>query len=146
VIRETGQVVSVDGNMVTVATSLKQGCGGCQQQNHCGAGLLSKAFPQRQRNLQFPMTKPPSPGAEVEVLLPESVMLKFSLMLYLLPLLALLAGAGVTRWLVPGPEWPAILAGAAAMWLCFRSLKSWLNSRDIQVRELVEVRTVTIAD
>ncbi|TRW49597.1 SoxR reducing system RseC family protein [Aliidiomarina halalkaliphila] len=137
-IRELGEVIEVDGNSVTIATQLKQGCGGCQQQNHCGAGLLSKAFPSRQGTLSIWMDSTPAVGDTVELLLPEQVMVRFSFLLYLVPLLALFAGAWLGQALL-GSEGISILLGFSAFALSFIGLKRWLKMRDIRVRQLLQV-------
>ncbi|WP_194755810.1 SoxR reducing system RseC family protein [Aliidiomarina indica] len=140
-IRELGEVIDIDGHAVTVATQLKQGCGGCQQQNHCGAGLLSKAFPTRQGTLSIWMEKVPNLGDSVEILLPEQVMVRFSLLLYLVPLIALFIGAWLGNSLL-GSEGVSILLGFSAFALSFFVLKQWLKIRDIRVRKLIQVNVV----
>ncbi|RUO36341.1 SoxR reducing system RseC family protein [Aliidiomarina sanyensis] len=140
-IRELGEVTSVDGQRVTIKTQLKQGCGGCKQQSHCGAGLLSKAFPQRRGELDVWMEQAPEPGTQVELLLPEQAMVRFSVWLYLLPLLALFIGAWFGSALMYHEGWSILFATisfAGSFWV----LNRWLRKRDVQVRALMQVKII----
>lgn len=143
-IREIGTVTAVADNWVTVTTQLQQGCGSCQQQNHCGAGILSKALPNRRGTLEVYMANPPLVGSNVEVLMPEQAMLKFSLLLYLLPILALFAGAMLGQMWQPAQEGVAILLAVSAFACSFWGLKRWLQRRDVQVRALMQVNILPL--
>lgn len=142
-IRELGEVVAVNGNSVTIQTQLKSGCGGCQQQNHCGAGLLAKAFPDRRGVLDVWLENPPTVGAQVELLLPEKAMMQFSVLMYLLPIFALFTGAVIGNWLVPTHELATIGLAAVAFGLSFYGLRRWLRARDARVRTLLQVHLVS---
>lgn len=139
-IREVGEVIACEPGWVTIRTQLRQGCGGCQHNSHCGAGLLSKALPGRSRDLTVPMTNPPAPGAQVELLLPEQAMVRFSALVYLVPLLALTLGVALGTQLWPAHELPALVLGGLAFGLSFTGLRRWLRHRDLQVRTMLEVR------
>lgn len=138
-IREIGEVTAVSGNQVTITTALQQGCGGCKQQNHCGAGILSKALPNRRGTVDVWLQNPPELGAQVELRLPERAMLKFSVLLYLVPILMLLFGAVLGNQLFPEQEVYGIFFAAAGFAASFIALKRWLHRRDLQVRELMQV-------
>ena len=138
-IREIGQVTSVNDNWVTITTQLQQGCGGCKQQNHCGAGILSKALPNRRGEVEIWLANPPTLGSNVELWLPEKAMLKFSVLLYLLPILSLLVGAFLGQRIFPNSEGLVILLAFTSFGLSFYGLKRWLQRRDLQVRELMQI-------
>ncbi|PTB84353.1 Fis family transcriptional regulator, partial [Pseudidiomarina aestuarii] len=97
-IREHAHIVAVEADYLLVSTQLKTGCGSCQQQNTCGAGIISKAF--SDRRAEFRIAKPKQgqfrAGEMVELLLPETALTKLSLLLYGTPLAALLGAAVLT--------------------------------------------------
>lgn len=138
-IREIGEITAVSGQQVTITTALQQGCGGCKQQSHCGAGILSKALPNRRGSVDVWLENPPQVGTHVELWLPEKAMLKFSVLLYLLPILMLLAGAVMGEQLFPQQELYGIAFAGIGFAASFIGLKRWLRRRDLQVRELMQV-------
>lgn len=138
-IRETGIVTAVDGDNIEVASQLKTGCSGCSQRNTCGAGLLSKAFPNRTSTLKLHNPGEFTPGQQVELQMAETTMAGYSLLLYGAPLLSLLLGAGLGQWASGGSELAAIGAGFGAFGLSFAILKRWLAGRHLQVQSLLSV-------
>lgn len=140
-IRELGEVVAVHGQRVTITTQLKQGCGSCNHQSHCGAGLLSRAFPQRRGELDVWMEAPPELGTQVELLLPEQAMVRLSVWLYLFPLLSLFCAAWIAS-LFMQQEGGVILTALASFVLSFVILNRWLRKRDVQVRSLLQINIV----
>lgn len=145
-IRELGQITAVEGNYITISTQLKSGCSGCQQQNHCGAGLLSKAFPQRSGEFSLHSEGHFAVGQQVELQLPESALARFSLAMYLLPLLALLLGAALGQLLWPQSEGPAIMFAAVSMAVSFYLLRRYLHHRDVKVQALLQVTAAPASD
>jgi sigma-E factor negative regulatory protein RseC len=115
---ESGEVVAVDDDAVWVATLRRSTCGSCAAQHGCGHGLLNRLGSGRRHYIRaLPGAIIPAQcrvGDTVEIALPESVILKGSVMLYLLPLLLMLAGAAAAaaRW--PELQDLGALAGAAA--------------------------------
>lgn len=138
-IRELGEVVQVKGQWATIQTHLQSGCGGCQQQNVCGAGVLAKALPNRRGLLEVWLEQPPAVGSQVELLLPEKAMMQFSVLLYFIPLVSLFAGAWFGHWLVPSHEGASIALALLAFAASFWQLRRWLRGRDARVQKLLQV-------
>lgn len=94
---ETGRVVAVETDGVWVETIRKTTCGSCAAQKGCGHGLLNR-ISEGHRSLIRAL-----PGEvraqdcrvddEVSISIPEEVILRGSLVVYILPLLIMLAGA-----------------------------------------------------
>ncbi|RUO41191.1 Fis family transcriptional regulator [Pseudidiomarina aestuarii] len=141
-IREHAHIVAVEANYLLVSTQLKTGCGSCQQQNTCGAGIISKAF--SDRRAEFRIAKPEQgqfrAGEMVELLLPETALTKLSLLLYGTPLTALLGVAVLTTSALQWPEGAVILASLLAFGLSFWSLKRWLKKHDLRVNQLLTIQ------
>jgi sigma-E factor negative regulatory protein RseC len=96
---EIARVVAVEGDGVWVETIRQTTCGTCAAQKGCGHGLLNQMASGR-KNLVKVL---PGPGPQTEcriddqvvISIPESVILKGSLIAYLLPVLCMLGGAAM---------------------------------------------------
>lgn len=139
-IRELAEVVAVDGQRITVSTELKTGCGSCEQQSVCGAGIISKVFSNRQAQFEVISSVAVTPGQQVELLIPEQVITRFSLLMYGLPILSLAVVAALLQSLSTLPEGLIILFSFAAMWLSFRGLRRYLRQRDVKLQQGVDIR------
>ncbi len=142
-IREIAEIVAVEKQRLVVSTQLKTGCGGCAQQNTCGAGIISKAF--SDRRAEFSVSRPAGDfhvGQQIELLLPEVALTKFSLLMYGIPILTLLLIASVlsnVAWMSEG--W-VIIAAFVGFGLSFKGLRSWMKKRDLQVSQLLSVQQI----
>ncbi|MBN7798178.1 SoxR reducing system RseC family protein [Parahaliea mediterranea] len=113
---ESGEVVAVEPGAVWVETLRRSTCNSCTAQKGCGHGLLNRVGAGRRHYIRvLPGRVQPAQcrvGDTVEIGLPETVILRGSLLVYLLPLLALLAGAALGGALWPQQQDLAALAGA----------------------------------
>ena len=102
---ETGRVVAVETDSVWVETIRKTTCGSCAAQKGCGHGLMNRisdghrslirALPGELRAQDCRIDD------EVSISIPEEVILRGSLVVYILPLLIMLAGAAGGSILMP---------------------------------------------
>ncbi|MEQ9465502.1 MAG: SoxR reducing system RseC family protein [Haliea sp.] len=126
---ETGRIVAIDTDSLWVETIRKSTCGACSAQKGCGHGLLNR-IRDGQRGLVRVL-----PGAyaladcriddEVSISLPDEVVLRGSLIVYMLPLVTMLAGAVAgSHWLSWSQDLAAI-AGAAAGFAVGVALVRW---------------------
>ncbi|WP_417658422.1 SoxR reducing system RseC family protein [Pseudidiomarina sp.] len=142
-IREVAEVIAIDNDELVVSTQLKSGCGSCVQQSTCGAGIISKAF--SDRRAEFRVRKPAgqfAPGQQIELLLPDQALTRFSLMVYGLPLMALLVVAiGLTNMTALSEGW-VIISAFTGFGFSFYALKRWLHHRDVQVTQLLRVQQI----
>jgi sigma-E factor negative regulatory protein RseC len=122
-IEEHGRVVALEPGAVWVETLRQSTCGNCAAQAGCGQGLMNKLGVGRQRghvralcDLQLAV------GDRVVIGIGEDLLLRASLLAYLLPLLGLLAAALLVDSL--GFSEPLTIlagfAGFAASWLAVR--------------------------
>lgn len=104
-IEEQATVVAVDGELAWVETRRKSACDACSMNKGCGTGVLSRLFAGRVARMQ--VLNPPGAqrGDQVLVGLDEAMLVRGSLAVYLLPLLAMLvagmAGYGLMQALQP---------------------------------------------
>lgn len=118
-IEESAVVVKIDNHQVWVESRQNSGCGGCLQKASCstnaiGSVLKKKAVPV-DSDIQLKI------GDQVMVAIDENLLLRASLLLYLVPLIALFSGAGVADWLLGN-------ARHADLWIAGSAMLSFLIS------------------
>lgn len=96
---ETGRVAAIDADCLWVETIQKSACGSCSAQKGCGQSLLARlgAKPSYLRVLPGDnhAVADFSLGDQVEIGVPESVVVSGSLVAYFVPLLLFVIGAAV---------------------------------------------------
>ena len=115
-IEQQGRVVDATGARVRVRLGGTTGCTACDAGRGCGAGVFGRLLRRRPVELDFDNHVGAEPGQAVMVGLPESLFLALTLRLYLMPLLAGLAGAVLGHWLAhrAGLDGAALDLAAAA--------------------------------
>ncbi|KPK59157.1 MAG: SoxR reducing system RseC family protein [Gammaproteobacteria bacterium] len=101
-ITEPATVLRVDGDIVWVRCEAQQGCRRCAEGRGCGGGLLGKLLGDRLRTVRagrgdFRLAA----GETVVIGLAETALVRASVVMYLIPLLTMLAAA-VLAWQVGG--------------------------------------------
>ena len=114
---ETGRVVAVDDDGVWVETIRKTTCGSCAAQKGCGHGLLNR-ISDGHRSLIRALSGRLSANDclvddEVRISIPEEVILRGSLVVYVMPLLTMLAGAALGANLLASPDLGGALGAVA---------------------------------
>ena len=119
-IEELAVVVEAGDGYAWVETRRRSACGACSASDGCGTATLAKVWGERRTRVRAISTWPLRPGDAVIVGLAEGALLRGSLLVYLLPLALLLAGAllGQAAFAGAGEE-PVILAGAVGLGLGF---------------------------
>ncbi|MDF2177997.1 SoxR reducing system RseC family protein [Aliiglaciecola sp. CAU 1673] len=130
-IEEVGVIKAVDGDHIWVETEIKTTCGGCVAQETCGTGAIARSFSPKKQTLIFRCQQPAQVGQRVKLGVPEQDLLGASMLVYLLPLLALLGAAFVSHLVlqmlsIQGEGW-IILSSLSAMTLCFLAVRRNLN-------------------
>lgn len=126
---ETGRVVAVESDSVWVETIRKSTCGSCAVQKGCGHGLINQISDGSRSYIRVLPGKV-SPHAcavddQVKISIPEEVLLRGSLIVYMLPLLSMLAGAAATVGLLQGDQDLLALLGAAVGFALGVGLVRW---------------------
>lgn len=120
-IEEHGRVVAVESGAVWVETLRQSACGSCAAQKGCGHSAIARMSekPMHVRaltDLSLPV------GTEVVIGIPEDILLKSSLIAYLMPLLLALTAALLVQAVNPADAWVA-LGGAAGLALGFAGVR-----------------------
>lgn len=100
-IKEVGQVVAIDGDTVWVQTQTKTSCSTCQVNKACGTGIISKSFSQKVFLTPMANHLQAQVNDQVEVGIPEDMVVKASLLVYFLPLLTMISGLIIGRMFFP---------------------------------------------
>ncbi len=140
---ETGRVVAVEADGVWVETIRKTTCGSCAAQKGCGHGMMNRISEGRRSLIRaLPGKIHPadcSVDDEVSISIPEEVILRGSLVVYILPLLAMLVGAGAGASLLPFSEDAAAGLGAVLGFGLGFALVRWHAARHRDDRSLQPV-------
>lgn len=94
-IEEPAIVNAVEGNVARVTPLRRASCGQCAAQGGCGVGALANYFGRRQPELMIENSLGVQPGDTVIIGLRDDALLAGSLLVYALPLGAMLAGAAI---------------------------------------------------
>ncbi|NHI00923.1 MULTISPECIES: SoxR reducing system RseC family protein [Oceanimonas] len=127
-IEEIATVTAVHAGRVEVSCFSKSACGQCRQSSSCGTGLVSKALPARSHDFAIATELALRPGQQVRIGIPEHSLIGGALLVYLLPLLCLLAGGSLAAW-AGLPEVGSILGALAGGGLGFGLAARWARRR-----------------
>jgi len=86
-------IIRVEGKEALVESTQGGGCGSCDSSGGCGSGQLSRLFGAKSRRFRVKNEANAQVGSIVSVTLAEGVLLRSALLMYMLPLIFLLAGA-----------------------------------------------------
>lgn len=88
-IEEKAQVVALEGEYALVQTLRRSTCAGCAANQGCGTSVLSKVIGQRFARIRVLNTRQARVGDTVMIALGENGLLKSALVVYCLPLIAI---------------------------------------------------------
>lgn len=97
-IEESAVVVKIENHQVWVESGPNSGCGGCQQKASCTTQAISSVLKKKSVPVDSDIIL--KVGDAVRVAIDENLLLRASLILYMLPLIALFTGAGMVDWLL----------------------------------------------
>ena len=132
--KEQAVIVALEGDSVWVQTRRQTACNSCTARDGCGQGLISRVMPGREHCIRALVDRQLQPqlalGDIVSISVPDEAILRASMVVYLVPLLSLIAGAFSGTLLVPG-DGGAISGGGIGL-LLGAALVRW---HAISVRE-----------
>lgn len=119
-IEETVQVYAAEGDTAWVEViQRKTSCGQCVAQSSCGTSVLSKILGQRPLRMAVLNPIGARPGDRVVIGMRDDALVRGSLAVYLVPLLAMLMVAVMGDALVPDNDLAVVLAGLTGLGLGF---------------------------
>ncbi|GAA0199684.1 SoxR reducing system RseC family protein [Kangiella japonica] len=133
---ETGQVIAAEDGTVWVQTQSKTGCSSCKVSSTCGSGIVNKAFSHKVYVTPLKNTLNAHINDEVEVGIPEDLVLKASLVVYLLPLFCLMLALLLSSLALPNlSELGSILTAFVGLLVGFAGV-SWFSRRKAQQHKM----------
>lgn len=144
-IEETAIVARVENHQVWVETNPKHGCGGCLQKSSCSTSVLDKFMKKRAVVVDSDIEL--KKGDEVVIGIDEGLLIRASVLLYLVPLCIMVSAAGIAQWLLPESTAhadliiaiSAISGLALSLWLISSLQNSWFFpyfSRPVVVKKI----------
>ena len=118
-LQSQAESVAVNDSTVWVETIQQSTCGQCAARKGCGQSMLSKMYDGRRHHIEVPIQDYAGElhvDDVVEIGIPEALMVKGALLVYLLPIVLMLLGAALASnnaaLLALIPEDPAAMLGA----------------------------------
>ena len=97
-IEETARVVDVKEGQALLETQRKHACQSCSVKSGCGTSTLAKVVGKRSSQFVVDNTLQVKPGDEVVVAIEENALVQGSMLVYLLPLILMLACGLLAEW------------------------------------------------
>lgn len=98
-IEEQGTIVCIEDDIAWVEPVARSACGGCAARSSCGSGVLAGAFRRRTAPIRVNNRIAARTGDRVVIGIGEMALIKSALLLYLLPLLGMMAAGLWGQWL-----------------------------------------------
>jgi len=143
-IEELAVVVKIENHQVWVESGQAGACGGCLQKASCTTNALGSVL--KKKSVPVDSDIQLKTGDKVIVAIDENLLLRASLLLYLVPLIALFTGAGIADWLLVDNTryadlWiagSAVLSFLLSLWLINKaqSLLILSSRRPVVVRKI----------
>lgn len=127
-IRETGRVVAVEDSCLWVETIRRSTCNSCSAQKACGHGLLNKMSEGRTHHIRVLLNEHCEQvyvvNQQVDIGVPERLLVVGAMIIYLVPLLMMLMGAGLASviWVNHG-DVIAVLGAVLGFFIGFAIVK-----------------------
>jgi sigma-E factor negative regulatory protein RseC len=114
-IEELAVVVKIENHQVWVESGANSACGGCQQKASCTTNAIGSVL--KKKSVPVDCDIQLKIGDQVMVAIDESLLLQASLLLYLVPLIALFTGAGIADSVLmeDAPNADLWIAGSAVL-------------------------------
>jgi sigma-E factor negative regulatory protein RseC len=129
-IEERGVVVAADADWATIRMQRQSTCGSCSARSGCGNGVLAEVLGRRVLEFRLANVDDLRPGDRVTLGIHDRALVSGALIMYLLPLLGLIATPVILGWVLPGvSEGWRILAGAGGLVLGLIAVRRWLRNR-----------------
>jgi sigma-E factor negative regulatory protein RseC len=134
-IEEVAKVIAINATQITVESTIKSACSGCQQVDQCGSGQVAKAIPQKRLCATLTSALALNVGDDVLLGISEQALLTSAWQVYFLPLLGLILWSAAGQWLMLNHgvhELFALALGILGGYLGFRLASFWQHKCAMQ--------------
>ncbi len=133
------------GFYIDLSCEQKSSCSHCSSQKSCGTGLVSKAVGKKSLHWQMNTQKSLKVGQVVEIGFPEGSLIKSALIVYLIPLIALIVGALLANAiLVPLTGGEGVVILSAAVFAAFGVWLARIFSRPLEQESGNQVELIRV--
>jgi sigma-E factor negative regulatory protein RseC len=139
-VEEIATVVATESDGVWLTTTPAGSCNSCQVSGDCGTGIVAKTLTPRQRRFFVKSALPLLPGEQVRIGVAEQGLVTAALLVYLLPLLLMIASVTLLHTLWQLAEVWLLLAAVIALYSGFRLAKHY--DQRLQHLESVQILQV----
>jgi len=144
-IEETGRVARCEGEYAWVLTERRSSCGTCSAQKGCGTGALAGVFGAKTHEVKVLNPLGAEPGEDVVIGISEQMLVRGSVAVYMVPLLAMIGGGLLAQSLAPqlelaGNDMVSVVGGLMGLALGF----SWLRWRTRRWANTAEFHAVVL--
>ena len=112
-IEEQAIVTGLDGDLAMIRMQRQSACSQCELNKGCGTGAIGRLLGHRSKPLAIRNNFNLKVGDSVLLGLPDKAFLKASLLIYGLPLMALIGGGLLAQWAVAESELGVIIISTA---------------------------------
>lgn len=151
-IEESGRVVAAEQGAIWVETMRQSACDSCSIKSGCGQGVLSRLFNVHKHHVRVLCQEAIKVNDHVVIGVSENIIIRSSMMLYLLPIILLLAGAVLGNAVSANNELFAIGSALIGMSLGFlmvkwhgNKVKDNVNYQPVFIKKLSGVDSVSVA-
>lgn len=114
-IKELATITSVDGDYAWVQTQRESACESCSAQKGCGTSAIGKVVGKQYTQVRVINSCAAKVGDLVKVALPEDMLLKSSLAVYLVPLMLMMIGGVLGDAYGTQEQWMAVLGSLVGL-------------------------------
>ena len=133
-ITEKATVVSVDGSGgLELEVQRQTACGHCEVQGACGVGAIGRLLGSRKPRISLQTEKDFKIGDIVTIGIPEGSLVRVSLTIYMLPLLALLIAAIIGQTLFGLSEWLNVTFSLVVAYIAWHVTASRVSSVKVEL-------------
>lgn len=136
---ERALVLEVNGDQALIQTQRKSACQSCQLESSCGQGLISKMSSERSMELWLDNVLGAQAGQTVTISIPDEGLLQASVLMFVIPLLLMVLGAGLAMQFAGG-DLAAITGGVFGLLMGFfiARRKSASMQDDVRFKPVME--------
>ena len=133
-ITEQARVVNIGASgELELEVQRQTACGQCEVQGACGVGAIGRLLGSRKPRISLHSDKAFQKGDIVTVGIPEGALIRVSLIVYLLPLLALLMVAVVGQTVFELSEWLNVISSLLVAYVVWRVIVSRVSSLKVEL-------------
>jgi len=135
-IATTARVISAGNGTVLVEPTVQSGCGGCKENSTCGVSGLAKYFSGNRQAIAVQCDADVRAGDELHLSMNEGDFLKAGMLVYLLPSLLTITGAGIAASLDFGDAGAVLGAGIGmAAGFMLAKLIAWVPQMSVESKK-----------